>query len=126
MDIPFEERKQLSDAEREEIRNYYRKMQEHFHGLQAYHLLLDDLYHELLEYHYFVEDLYHKAMESLDHPTQENGYAMKAYDHARREQTSKTAEYHDALQKHLQLMNNHYQSYTLEEPGAPPLLTVRE
>ncbi|TMD37578.1 MAG: hypothetical protein E6J04_03760, partial [Chloroflexi bacterium] len=65
MDIPFEERKQLSDAEREEIRNYYRKMQEHFHGLQAYHLLLDDLYHELLEYHYFVEDLYHTTMESL-------------------------------------------------------------
>src|SRR5258708_36217397 len=109
MDTPFEERKQLSDAEREEVRISYRKVQEYFHGLQAYHLLLDDLYHQLLEYHYFVEDLYHKAMESLDPPTQENSHALKDYEHAVREKRSKTVEYHDALQKHLQLMNTNYQ-----------------
>ena len=109
MGIPFEERKQLSDAEREEVRIYYRKVQEHFHGLQAYHLLLDDLYHKLLENHYFVEDLFHEAMESLDRPTQENSHALKDYEHAVREQRSWTAEYHDALKKHLQLMDNNYQ-----------------
>lgn len=27
MDIPFEQRRQLSDAEREEMRNYYKKVQ---------------------------------------------------------------------------------------------------
>lgn len=115
MDNPFEQRKQLSDAEREEMRNYYRRMQEHFHGLQAYHRLLDDLYHELLEHHYWVEDLYHEAMESLDHPTQENSHALKDYDYARRQQHDRTDAYHSALKKHLQLIQNNYQSPNLQE-----------
>src|SRR5258706_3393756 len=115
MDISFEQRRQLSDAEREEMRNYYKKVQEHFHSLQAYHRLSDDLYHDLLENHYFVEDLYHEALHSLDHPTQEHSHALKDYDHAVREQRSKTAAYHDALKNHLQLIQNNYQSQNLQE-----------
>ena len=115
MDTPFEECKQLSDAEKEEVRNNYRQMQEYFHGLQTYHRLLDDLYHELLEHHYFVEDRYHEAMESLERPPQEYDHALKDYYHAAREQRSRTVAYQDALQRHLQLMRNNYQKQNPQE-----------
>jgi len=82
MDTPFEQPRQMSEAEMEAIRNYYQKVQEHFVALQTYHRQLQDLYRALCEQNLIVQVLYHQVMESLAHSTQVEDHVMRAYDQA--------------------------------------------
>src|SRR5947207_13725597 len=99
MDTPFEQPGHISEAEMENFQNYYQKVQEHFHALQAYHHRLQNLYRTLHEHNFSVQVLYHQVRESFDHTKQVPDHVLRAYQQAVREQREMSIAYHDALQE---------------------------